>query len=116
MSFNKSLGDPGVGELTGTLYPAASYVSQDFSVTGSIDFVTRPSTVAKFGELVRQKYISIGLQMGDTAGSLIKIAIPSARVTIQTTGVDGAMGGTIDFELDQGSSTTDAGAFELAYL
>ena len=116
MSFNKSLGDPGVGELTGTLYPAASYVSQDFQITGSIDFVTRPSTVSKFGELVRKKYVSIGLQMGDTAGSLIKIAIPSARVTIQTTGVDGAMGGTIDFELDQGSSTTDAAAFELAYL
>ena len=54
--------------------------------------------------------------MGDTAGGLIKIAIPSARVTIQTTAVDGAMGGTIDFELDQGSSTTDAGAFEMAYL
>ena len=116
MAFNKSLGDPGVGELTGDLYPAASYVSQDFQITGTIEFITRPEKVATFGELVRKQYISIGLQMGDTAGSMIKIAIPSARVTIQTTGVDGAMGGTIDFELDQGTSTTDAAAFELAYL
>ena len=115
MSFNKNLGDPGVSELTGDLYPAASYVSQDFAVSGSIEFITRPDKVAKFAEIIRKQFVSIGLQMGDTAGSIIKIAIPSAMVTIQTQGIDGAMGGTINFELDQGTSSTDAAAFELAY-
>ena len=116
MSFNKSLGDPGVGELTGDLYPAASYVSQAFQITGNVEFIVRPERVATFGEFVRKQYTSIGLQMGNTAGSIIKIAIPSARVTIQKQGVDGAAGGTIDFELDQGTSTTDGSAFELAYM
>jgi hypothetical protein len=115
MSFNKNLGDPGVSELTGDLYPAASYVSQDFAVSGSVEFITRPDKVAKFAEIIRKQFVSIGLQMGDTAGSIIKIAIPSAMVTIQTQGIDGAMGGTINFELDQGTSSTDAAAFELAY-
>ncbi|MAH80887.1 MAG: hypothetical protein CMP39_04330 [Rickettsiales bacterium] len=115
MSFNKNLGDPGVSELTGDLYPAASYVSQDFSVSGTVEFVTRPDKVAKFMEVIRKQFVSIGLQMGNTAGSIVKLAIPSALVTIQTTGVDGAMGGTINFELDKGTSTTDAAALELAY-
>ena len=116
MSFTKNLGDPGVGELTGDLYPAASYVSQDFSITGSLEFVSRPDRVAKFGEVIRKQFMSIGVQMGNTAGSIIKIAIPSSNVTIQTTVVDGALGGTIDFTLDAGTSTADTAAFEIAYM
>jgi hypothetical protein len=116
MTFSKNLGDPGVAELTGDLYPAASYVSQDFSISGSLEFVSRPDRVAKFGEVIRKQFMSIGVQMGNTAGSIIKIAIPSTSVTIQTSVADGALAGTIDFTLDAGTSTTDTGTFELAYM
>ena len=116
LNVSKNLGDPGVNELTGTLYPSAAYVSQNFDITGSFEFVMRPAQVRRFEEFARRPQIGIGLQIGDTSGRIIRIAIPSARVNISMTDQDGAAAASVDWSLTQGSSTTDAGAFSLIYL
>jgi hypothetical protein len=115
MSVSKNLGDPGLAEMTGDKYPAAAYVSNDITVTGSFDFVMRPAQAYRFEQFARLEQIAIGVQVGDTAGSIVQIIIPSARVSISGTEQDGAAAASVDFALTQGSSATDAAAFSLIY-
>jgi hypothetical protein len=113
-SFN--IGDPGISEMNGTLYPAAAYVTNQIDINGSFNFVLRPAQAYRFEQFIRTKEVSLGVQIGDTSGSILRIAIPSARVSIAPSEQDGAAAATVDFTLTQGSSTTDAGAFSLIYL
>ena len=63
MSIDKNLGDPGVGELNGELYPAPTYVAQDYSVSGTMGFVVRPKDLYRFNSMLRDYDKSIGIKI-----------------------------------------------------
>ena len=116
LNVSKNLGDPGVNELTGDKYPSAAYVTNQVDITGSFDFIMRPAEAYRFEQFSRLEQISIGVQVGDTSGKIVRVAIPSARVSITGAEQDGAAAASVDFSLTQGSSSTDAAAFSLIYL
>ena len=76
----------------------------------------RPAEAYRFEQFSRVEQISIGVQVGDTSGKIVRVAIPSARVSITGAEQDGAAAASVDFSLTQGSSSTDAAAFSLIYL
>ena len=48
LTIDKNLGDPGVGELNGSMFPAPVYVAQDYSVSGTMSMVIRPKDIYRF--------------------------------------------------------------------
>ena len=104
MSIDKNLGDPGVGELNGQLYPAPTYVAQDYSVSGTMGFVVRPKDLYRFNSMLRDYDKSLGIKIEVPSVDLnvglgtyrtVYIALRSCRLSFEGSEMEGAEGASI---------------------
>ena len=126
MSIDKNLGDPGVGELNGELYPAPTYVAQDYSVSGTMGFVVRPKDLYRFNSMLRDYDKSIGIKIEVPSVDLnvglgtyrtVYIALRSVRLSFEGSEMEGAEGASISYILTKGGATiqSDSDLLEVLY-
>ena len=124
MSIDKSLGDPGVGELTGDPYPAPVYVAQDYSVNGTMSMVLRPKEIYRLNASLRDYDKSLGVAINIPSVSLngtddrtIYIALRSVRVSFEGAEQEGAEGASLSYVVTSGgaSITSDAELMSILY-
>ncbi len=123
MTIDKSLGDPGVGELNGEMYPAPTYVAQDYSVSGTMSMVLRPADLYRLNSSLRDYEKSLGVaikipSVGHAAGTdrYVYIAIRAARVSVEGSESDGAEGATLNWVAISGGSTIKSDAELMSIL
>jgi len=118
MNVEKNLGDPGVQELTGDLYPAPVYVAQDITVSGSMGMVLRPKEVYRLNRALDEYEQSLAIVIDPPTSTLsarhIIIFMPRVRLSFTSNEVEGAEGASIDWMLTRPSNaTTDADVFSM---
>jgi|GEM_PF-4455605 len=118
MNVEKNLGDPGVQELTGDLYPAPVYVAQDITVSGSMGMVLRPKEVYRLNRALDEYEQSLAIVIDPPTSTLsarhIIIFMPRVRLSFTSNEVEGAEGANIDWMLTRPSTaTTDADVFSM---
>jgi hypothetical protein len=124
MNIDKSLGDPGVGELNGQMYPAPTYVAQDYSVSGTMSMVLRPKDLYRFNNFLRDYDKSIGIKievpsvdLNGTDYRTVYIALRSVRISFEGSEQEGAEGASLNWILTKGGSTitTDQELLSIIY-
>ena len=126
MSIDKNLGDPGVGELNGQLYPAPTYVAQDYSVSGTMGFVVRPKDLYRFNSMLRDYDKSLGIKIEVPSVDLnvglgtyrtVYIALRSCRLSFEGSEMEGAEGASISWMLTKGGQAiqSDNDLMEVIY-
>jgi len=129
MTIDKNLGDPGVGELNGSMYPAPVYVAQDYSVSGTMSMVIRPKDLYRFKNSLEDYDKSIGIRIecpnylaggapfGGNANRYIYIVLRSVRISFEGSEMEGAEGASISWMLTKGGSsiTSDSELMEIIY-
>lgn len=124
MSIDKSLGDPGVGELNGEMYPAPTYVAQDYSVNGTMSMVLRPSDLYRLNSSLRDYDKSLGVAISIPSVSLnatdyrtVYIALRSVRISFEGSEQEGAEGASISYVVTSGGAgiTSDNELMSILY-
>ena len=124
MSIDKSLGDPGVGELTGDPYPAPVYVAQDYNVNGTMSMVLRPKELYRLNSSLRDYDKSLGVELkvpsvtlDGTVDRSIFIALRSVRISFEGSEMDGAEGASLSYVVTRGGAaiTSDAELMSILY-
>ena len=125
MNIDKNLGDPGVGELNGEMYPAPTYVAQDYSVSGTMGFVVRPSDLYRFNAMLRDYDKALGIKIvvpsvelnGVGTQRTVYVALRSCRLSFEGSEQEGAEGASISYIVTRGGNTiqSDADLMEIIY-
>jgi hypothetical protein len=129
MTIDKNLGDPGVGELNGSMYPAPVYVAQDYSVSGTMSMVIRPKDLYRFKNSLEDYDKSIGVRIecpnsldgtapyGGGDKRYIYIVLRSVRISFEGSEMEGAEGASLSWMLTKGGSsiTSDSDLMEIIY-
>jgi len=118
MNIEKNLGDPGVQELTGDLYPAPVYVAQEFTVSGSMGMVLRPKEVYRLNRALDEYEQSLAIVIDPQTATLadrhVIIFMPRVRLSFSSNEVEGAEGANIDWFLTRpATATSDKDVFEM---
>lgn len=126
LNIDKNLGDPGVGELNGELYPAPTYVAQDYSVSGTMGFVVRPVDLFRFNSMLRDYDKALGIKIEVPSVDLntglgtyrtVYIALRSCRLSFEGSENEGAEGASISYVVTRGGAAiqSDADLMEIIY-
>ena len=124
LTIDKNLGDPGVGELNGSMFPAPVYVAQDYSVSGTMSMVVRPKDIYRFQSFLRDYDMALGVKievtgMTNSAGAdrCIYLVFRSVRIAFEGSEMEGAEGSSISWVLTKGPSniTSDSELMEVIY-
>lgn len=126
LNIDKNLGDPGVGELNGELYPAPTYVAQDYSVSGTMGFIVRPQDLFRFNSMLRDYDKSLGIKIEVPSVDLntglgtyrtVYIALRSCRLSFEGSENEGAEGASISYVVTRGGAAiqSDADLMEIIY-
>ena len=126
LNIDKNLGDPGVGELNGELYPAPTYVAQDYSVSGTMGFVVRPADLFRFNSMLRDYDKALGIKIEVPSVDLntglgtyrtVYIALRSCRLSFEGSENEGAEGASISYVVTRGGAAiqSDADLMEIIY-
>ena len=126
LNIDKNLGDPGVGELNGEMYPAPTYVAQDYSVSGTMGFVVRPQDLFRFNSMLRDYDKALGIKIEVPSVDLntglgtyrtVYIALRSCRLSFEGSENEGAEGASISYVVTRGGSAiqSDADLMEIIY-
>ena len=115
ISFNRDIQSPGLQDLTGSVYPSASYViGNDVSISGSFTLNAQPNQLAQASRFVDNDLMAIGIQVDDGSSNYIRFVMPYCRVTA-VTGGDLVATSTVNFTVVKGAGTTDQSRFDLSY-
>ena len=126
LNIDKNLGDPGVGELNGELYPAPTYVAQDYSVSGTMGFIIRPQDLFRFNSMLRDYDKALGIKIEVPSVDLntglgtyrtVYIALRSCRLSFEGSENEGAEGASISYVVTRGGAAiqSDADLMEIIY-
>jgi hypothetical protein len=124
MTIDKNLGDPGVGELNGSMFPAPVYVAQDYSVSGTMSMVVRPKDIYRFQSFLRDYDMALGVKieipgLQNSAGQnrCVYLVFRSVRIAFEGSEMEGAEGSSISWMLTKGPSniTSDSELMEVIY-
>jgi uncharacterized protein (DUF2342 family) len=109
LTVEKNLGDPGVQELTGDIYPAPVYVAQDYSVTGSMSMIVRPKEAYRLNKALDEFEQSLAIVIAPSTMSTRKIILfmPRVRLSFSSQDVEGAEGANIDWMLTRPANCVD---------
>lgn len=109
MTVEKNLGDPGVQELTGDIYPAPVYVAQDYSVTGSMSMIVRPKEAYRLNKALDDFEQSLAVVIAPSTMSTRKIILfmPRVRLSFSSQDIEGAEGANIDWMLTRPANCVD---------
>ena len=115
ISLNRDIQSPGLQDLTGSVYPSASYViGNDVSISGSFTLNAQPNQLAQASRFVDNDLMAIGIQVDDGSSNYIRFVMPYCRVTA-VTGGDLVATSTVNFTVVKGAGTTDQSRFDLSY-
>ena len=115
ISFNRDIQSPGLQDLTGSVYPSASYViGNDVGITGSFTLNAQPNQLAQASRFVDNDLMAIGIQVDDGSSNYIRFVMPYCRVNA-VTGGDLVATSTVNFTVVKGAGTTDQSRFDLSY-
>ena len=115
ITISRDIQTPGLTDLTGSVYPAASYIiGNDLSITGTFSLNAQPNQLTAASRFVDDDLMSIGIQIDDGSGQFIRFYMAYCRVTAETGG-DLVATTTINFTVVKGAGTTDESRFELIY-
>jgi len=109
LTVEKNLGDPGVQELTGDIYPAPVYVAQDYSVTGSMSMIVRPKEAYRLNKALDEFEQSLAVVIAPSTMSTRKIILfmPRVRLSFSSQDIEGAEGANIDWMLTRPADCVD---------
>jgi hypothetical protein len=115
ISLNRDIQAPGLQDLTGSVYPSASYViGNDIAITGSFTLNAQPNQLSAASRFVDNDLMTIGIQIDDASSHYVRFLMPYCRVTA-VTGGDLVATSTVNFTVVKGAGTTDASRFKLIY-
>jgi len=115
ITLNRDIQMPGLQDLTGSVYPAASYViGNDISISGTFTLNAQPNQLSAASRFIDDDLVSVGIQVDDGSGQFVRFFMPYCRVTAQNGG-DLVATSTINFTVVKGAGTTDASRFKLIY-
>ena len=112
ISLNRDIQSPGLQDLTGSVYPSASYViGNDVSISGSFTLNAQPNQLAQASRFVDNDLMAIGIQVDDGSSNYIRFVMPYCRVNA-VTGGDLVATSTVNFTVVKGAGTTDQSRFD----
>ena len=115
ITLNRDIQAPGLQDLTGSVYPAASYViGNDISISGTFTLNAQPNQLSAASRFIDDDLMAIGIQVDDGSGQYVRFFMPYCRVTA-VSGGDLVATSTINFTVVKGAGTTDLSRFELFY-
>ena len=115
ITINRDIQAPGLQDLTGSVYPSASYViGNDISISGTFTLNAAPNQLSAASRFIDDDLVGVGIQVDDGSGQFIRFVMPYCRVTAQNGG-DLVATSTINFTVVKGAGTTDASRFKLVY-
>ena len=115
MTLSRDIQTPGAADLTGSVYPAATYlIGNDFSISGSFTLNAQPNELAASSRFVDDDLISVGIQVDDGSSNYIRFYMPQVRISA-VIGGDLVATSTCEFMVVKGSATTDQTRFQLNY-
>jgi hypothetical protein len=115
ITINRDIQAPGLQDLTGSVYPSASYViGNDISISGTFTLNAAPNQLSAASRFIDDDLVGIGIQVDDGSGQFIRFVMPYCRVTAQNGG-DLVATSSISFTVVKGAGTTDASRFKLVY-
>jgi hypothetical protein len=114
MTLSRDIQTPGAADLTGSVYPAATYlIGNDFSINGSFTLNAQPNELAASSRFVDDDLISVGIQVDDGT-NYIRFYMPQVRISA-VIGGDLVATSTCEFQVVKGSATSDQNRFQLNY-
>ena len=119
MTVEKNLGDPGVQELNGAIYPAPVYVAQDYSVTGSMSMVVRPKEAYRLNKALDdfEQSMAVVIAPSTLPGRKIILFMPRVRLSFSSQDIEGAEGASIDWMLTRPADCgSDADTFKFVVI
>ena len=115
ITLNRDIQAPGLQDLTGSVYPAASYViGNDISISGTFTLNAQPNQLSAASRFIDDDLMAIGIQVDDGSSQYVRFFMPYCRVTA-VSGGDLVATSTINFTVVKGAGTTDLSRFELFY-
>ena len=115
ITISRDIQTPGLTDLTGSVYPAASYIiGNDLSITGTFSMNAQPNQLSAASRFVDDDLMAIGIQIDDGSAQYIRFFMAYCRVTAETGG-DLVATSTVNFTVVKGAGTTDESRFELIY-
>lgn len=116
--FDRAITTPALTEMSGEEFPAASYVINEPTITGSMTLLLRPKDFQFMNSLREEPRRSIGVRVGSAEGKIIEMGAASAFFEVPTPAdADGATQIDIPFTVIRGNlgETDDANKFFLRY-
>jgi hypothetical protein len=116
--FDRAITTPALTEMSGEEFPAASYVINEPTITGSITLLLRPKDFQFMNSLREEPRRAIGVRVGSVDGKIIEMGAASAFFEVPTpSDADGATQIDIPFTIIRGDlgETDDANKFFLRY-
>ena len=116
--FDRAITTPALTEMSGEEFPAASYVINEPTITGSITLLLRPKDFQFMNSLREEPRRAIGVRVGSVEGKIIEMGAASAFFEVPTpSDADGATQIDIPFTVIRGNlgETDDANKFFLRY-
>tara|TARA_B100000242_G_scaffold294341_1_gene276543 strand:+ start:6386 stop:8230 length:1845 start_codon:yes stop_codon:yes gene_type:complete len=116
--FDRAITTPALTEMSGEEFPAASYVINEPTITGSVTLLLRPKDFQFMNSLREEPRRSIGVRAGSVDGKIIEMGAASAFFEVPTPAdADGATQIDIPFTVIRGNlgETDDANKFFLRY-
>ena len=116
--FDRAITTPALTEMSGESFPAASYIINEPTISGSITLLLRPKDFQLMNSLREEPRRAIGVRVGDVEGKIIEMGAASAFFEVPSPAdADGATQIDVPFTVirgDQGE-TNDANKFFLRY-
>ena len=117
VDVDRSLSTPGLTEMTGDEYPAASYVINEPTISGSMTLLLRPKDFQMLSGLRALPVRSLGIEIGSVAGKKIQIAAPAVHMEVPTPGeADGAVQIDVTFIVVKQADCNDEDKFIVRYV
>ena len=116
--FDRAITTPALTEMSGEEFPAASYVINEPTITGSMTLLLRPKDFQFMNSLREEPRRAIGVRVGSAEGKIIEMGAASAFFEVPTPAdADGATQIDIPFTVIRGNlgETDDANKFFLRY-
>jgi hypothetical protein len=114
-SINRDIQAPGLQDLTGSVYPSASYViGNDLSISGNFTLNAQPNQLSAASRFIDDDLMAIGIQVDDGSSHYVRFYMPYSRVSA-VSGGDLVATSTVNFTVVKGAGTTDQSRFVLAY-
>ena len=116
--FDRAITTPALTEMSGESFPAASYIINEPTISGSITLLLRPKDFQLMNSLREEPRRAIGVRVCDVEGKIIEMGAASAFFEVPSPAdADGATQIDVPFTVirgDQGE-TNDANKFFLRY-